>query len=63
LTSARNGDALLLAAGQLLGQRVEPVLQTYPLERLIGRPPLMLDRLAQHAPHERHVLEHRLGTD
>ena len=50
---ARNGHALLLAARQLLGQRVEAVLQADPLQHLVGAAPLLLDRLPEHAQHER----------
>ena len=46
---ARDGDALLLAARQLLGEGIQTMLQADPLDHLIGAAALLLDRLAQHA--------------
>ena len=37
------------------------MLQADPLQHLIGAPPLLLDRRAEHAQREADVLEHRLG--
>ena len=44
---ARDRHALLLAARQFLGQRVQAVLQADPLQHLVGPAPLLLDRLAR----------------
>ncbi len=54
---ARDGDPLLLAAGQLLGQGVHPVLQTDPLEHLEGLSMLNRLRHAEHAHDERDILK------
>ena len=54
---ARDGDPLLLASRQLLGQGVHPVLQTDPLEHLKCLSMLHRLRHAEHAHDERDVLK------
>ena len=60
---ARDRDALLLSAGQLHRKGVHPVLQPYPLQHLKRLPLLGRDGRAEHARHNRHVLEHGLARD
>src|SRR5436190_2381433 len=57
---ARDRDPLLLAAGELHRIRVHPVLQPDPLQHLEGPALLLRRRHAEHARHERHVVEHGL---
>ena len=60
---ARDRHSLLFAAGQLLGEGVEPVLEAHPLQDLVGPTALLLDRLSEHTQGKRDVFEHRLGGD
>ena len=60
---ARDGDALLLAARQLLRIRVHPVLQPHPLQHLKRLALLRRDRRAEHARHDRDVFEHGLSRN
>ena len=60
---ARDRDALLLAARELLGIGVHPVLQPDPLEHLERLALLRRDGHAEHARHERDVLEDGLARD
>ena len=60
---AGDGDALLLAARQLLRIRVHAVLQPDPLQHLKRLALLRRDGRAEHARHDRDVLEHGLSRD
>ena len=59
----RDRDALLLAAAELQGVRVHPVLEAQPLEHLEGPALLLHRRGAQHAGHEPDVVQHGLRRD
>jgi hypothetical protein len=49
---ARDRNALLLAAGEILGIRVHAVLQAHPLEDLKCTPPLLSGRDAEDLGHK-----------
>ena len=55
---AGNGDALLLAAGELFGMSIHPVLQADPFQHLKGLALLCSERQAKHAHDECDVLKH-----
>ena len=54
----RDGNALLLAAGQLEWIGIHPVLKPHPFQDLEGPPLLLRLRHAEHARHERDVFQH-----
>ena len=60
---ARNRDALLLAAGQLLRIRVHSVLQSDPLQHLKRLALLRGHGRAEHARHNRDILEDGLSRN
>ena len=60
---ARDRDALLLTARQVLRVGVHAVLQPDPLEDLERAAPLVRGRHAEHLGHERDVLEHRAASE
>ena len=57
----RNRDALLLATGQLLRERVHAVLKADPLQHLERLALLLRERHAEDPRHQRDVLDHRLA--
>ena len=54
---AREGDALLLATGKLLGKRGQAVVKLHEAQRLVGAAPALGRGHAEEFLHVRHVVE------
>src|SRR4029077_14164578 len=59
----RDGHPLLLPPGELGRKSVHAMGETYPTERVIGKPPLLLGIEAEDARQIAHILEDGLAAD